>query len=85
MDIVFHSWFFVALPSMARLERRLTIKLTRFSLVVSIEGTHYTRYYITNAPYYTNLVERGCTIQGDVLIEESALNEAVQKLLNTNP
>ena len=40
---------------------------------------------ITNAPYYTNLVERGCTIQGEVLIEESALNEAEQKLLNSNP
>ena len=28
--------------------------------------------------YYTNLVEGGRTIQGDALIEESALNEVVR-------
>ena len=27
--------------------------------------------------YYTNLVEGGCTVQGDTLMEESALNEVV--------
>ena len=32
------------------------------------------------ALYYTILVEHGRTIQGDVLIEESALNEVIRFL-----
>ena len=61
-----------------RLERRRTIKLTRFSLVAPIEGTHYTRDNVMKAQYYTNLVEGGPSTQGDLLIEKSALNEVVR-------
>ena len=53
-----------------RLERRRTIKLTRFSLVVLIEGRYYAGYYGMKAHFYTHLKEGGCTIHGDALIEE---------------
>ena len=56
------------------LERPRIIKLTKFSLVVLMEGTYYTRKYGMRARYYTIVLEGGRTIQGDVLIKESALN-----------
>ena len=62
-----------------QLERRRTITaitITRFSLIVPIEGTHYMRHY------YTNLVEGGRTIQGDLLIEESALRKRGNSVWN---
>ena len=34
------------------------------------------------AHFYTNLVEGGCTIQGDVIIQESTLNEIVLSTIN---
>ena len=45
------------------------------------------RYYSTNAHYYTIVVkEEGCrTIQRDVLIVESALNEVVRYLFFMQP
>ena len=36
------------------------------------------------ATCYTNLVEGGCTIQGNVLIEESAVNEVVGYLIQVD-
>ena len=43
-----------------------------------IKGTHYTRYYDVKEHFYKNLVEGGRTFQGDLLIEDSALNEVVR-------
>ena len=61
-----------------QLERPRTIKLKKFSLVIINEETHYTRDRSRWRIYYTILVEGGRTIQGDVLIEENALNEVVR-------
>ena len=60
-----------------RLERPLTIMLTRFLLV---EMIHYKRKNNMKAYYYTILVNGDLSIQGDVLIEESALKEVVRYL-----
>ena len=46
-------------------------------MVVLIEGTHYTRYYGMKVHDFSYLVKGGRTIQGDVEIEERALNEVV--------
>ena len=59
------------LMSRTPIEARLTY------LVLLIEGSHNTRYYGLKAHYYTSPVigsGRTFLIQGNVLIEESALN-----------
>ena len=65
-----------------RLEQRRTLLKLMKQLVVLIEGLHYTctRYYGKKVHYCIDLVEDGRTIQGDVLIKESALNEVVRQL-----
>ena len=66
--------YFLGKTSTENVLIKKTSILPRFLLFVLIERTHRTRYYNLKAPYYyTNLVEGGCAIQGDVLIEESVM------------
>ena len=46
-------------------------------MVVLIEGPHFMRYFEMKAHCYTHIDECG-SIEGDVLIEESDLNEVVR-------
>ena len=48
-----------------RFERCRTIKLTRFSLVIPINGTHYKREHVMKVDYYIKLLDGGGTIEGD--------------------
>ena len=59
------------------------LKLTRLSLVLHIEGTHYMRQYTygTKVHFFTIRVEGGRTIQGEILIEKSALTRQYSKVL----
>ena len=50
------------------------IQILEFSKI----GVPYTRYYVMKAYYYSNLEEVGRTIQGDILINETSLNEVVR-------